>query len=220
MSAKHVVFGEKLFAVQADHNPDITVLVCSDTVYGPTVATMETPDETGFMDGDHARAIAGEIERRWNIHGPLARALSELRAFIGKPGSNAGEAEIALADAVLLRLQVEPGGEKVLAATRERFEAWFRARPDSRFVQQLILERGPTGRYTSAREQEMWEAFSAANSDLPTPIERRLTSLINQFFEAWPNIDDDEHVQGSDMVAFVTDWMRDARKELDEEVLA
>lgn len=209
-----IVLSEKLFAVQPSDVPGYTFLMSGDAVYGPTVATMETPDDTGFMSTEGALQIAGEIERRWNIHQPLAHALHELRTFIGKPDSNAGEAEIARADAVLARLLAEPGGERMLDASRERFEAWFRTRPENRFVQELILGRTDDGRYESKREQDMWEAWRATDANLPTPLEQRLTDLILRFFAAFPNVEEGD-LSGADMIQFVTSWMRDARKVLD-----
>jgi hypothetical protein len=209
----HHAINDKLFAVQADHNADQTVIVCGDT-RGPVVALMDTPDDTGFMTADEARAIAGEIERRWNIHQPLAEALHELRTFVGKLTTSAGQQEAERADAVLTRLRFEVGGEKVLVTTRERFEAWFRSLPENSFVQEIILIKRPDGKYESLYEQKIWNAYRAADSGLPTPLERRLTSLIGQFFDAWPNIEEADDISGADMISFVTDWMSVARKEL------
>jgi hypothetical protein len=212
MTTAHVL-NEKLFSF--DTGGDV-YLVATDPTNGPVVAVMERPNGASVPATDEARAIAGEIERRWNIHVPLARALHELRTFIGKPGSNAVEAEIAFADAVLARLLAEPGGERMLDASRERFEAYFRTRPDSRFVQELILERSADGKYKSKREQDMWESWLATDAALPTPLEQRLTELILRFFAEYPDIEENEHLSGADMIQFVTMWMRDAHTMLEQ----
>lgn len=211
-TAQHAALTEKLFAF--DTGGDV-YLVAGDPINGDVLAVMERPNGPNVPVTDEARAIAGELERRWNIHQPLARALHGLRTFIGKPGSNAGEAEIAHADAVLLRLESEPGAEKVLASARERFEFWFRSHPEQQGVPELAFKLGANGEYEWGWMQGAWEAYHAADSGLTTPTERTFASLLKQFFEAYPDIEENEHLSGSDMIDFVTMWMRDARVALE-----
>lgn len=212
MTLPHVL-NEKLFSF--DTGGDV-YLVASDPINGPVVAVMERPNGASVPATDEARAIAGEIERRWNIHVPLSRALHELRTFIGKPGSNAVEAEIAFADAVLTRLLAEPGGERMLDASRERFEVVFRTHPERNDLPETAFKRGSSGRYEWEWMESHWETWRAADANLPTPLEQRLTELILRFFAEYPDIEENEHLSGADMIQFVTMWMRDAHTMLEQ----
>jgi hypothetical protein len=67
-------------------------------------------------------------------------------------------------------------------------------------------EEGPVvvGRFPCLKQIDA-KAQAKAYAAMPEAF-----ALIRQFSEAFPNIEENEHLSGADMITFVTHWMRDA----------